>query len=113
MNPGLSSNRKLRVVATLVHEDPQVSSALIADAAGKVLARHQREDGGEDGGTAPDAIDPPPEVTTIREVTLEGGTPALRVTAPILVSGEPRGLFQAEIPLALLEREMMAAMARV
>ncbi len=99
----------LRVVATLVHEDPQVSSALIADAAGKVLARHKRDD----GGTAPEVIGPPPEVTTICEVALEGGTPALCVTAPILVSGEPRGLFQAEIPLSLLEREMMAAVVRV
>ncbi len=98
----------LHLTATVVKEGRVFSSALVTDAGGMVLAHSQP---GLEGTRIPD-LDPAPAETRMEESIDHAGARVFRVTSPIRVSGQVLGSFQAEAPLAPLEREMGASVQR-
>lgn len=96
-----------RLVRMLAHEDPDVESALVADAAGRVIAH---SDAALQGTFVPE-LGRPPESPTVIEFSDANGRSKLEVTVPLRFAGVPRGAFRTIAPLAAIEAESRVATA--
>ena len=96
------------VVALVAHDD-DVEFAVVADKTGHVIAasEHDRE-----GTMRPDLVPPPADVV-VAQITEENGEHALRVTAPVIVNGEPWGSVQVQAGLRHLEAQFAADIEQV
>jgi PAS domain S-box-containing protein len=98
-----------RRAAELVHRDPDIASALITDRNGTVVGHSRVE---LEGTVVPDLV-PPPTAAEVVELRLADGSPVLRATTPIEVSGEPWGAIRFDVLLKSIAAESRAEMLRV
>lgn len=101
---------KLRaLVSKLVADDRQLSSALVVDGSGNVLAH---SDPFWKSKVALDLREPP-ETRTVEKGRKWDGSPVIKVTTPIRLNGEAQGSFRTEFALSVLDSEMERAVRRV
>lgn len=90
------------VVVSLVHKDPGLKSALIANRSGKVIV-HSDPNG--EGQTRPE-LAPPPEQRQMEKIHNPDGSWEMLITAPIVISGQAWGSFQIVSVFEAYETEL-------
>jgi two-component system, sensor histidine kinase and response regulator len=98
-----------RFVVTLDHESAEVSSALVTNSDGLVIAN---SDPNSNIREVPGLREPPAE-PTVREHSGKHDPGYLEILTPVRVSGEPWGTLRIEVPLSPIETVIWEATLRV
>jgi signal transduction histidine kinase/CheY-like chemotaxis protein len=93
-----------RLVATVAHDNPDVARAFVVDRRGMVIAHSEPE---QEGMLVAELMRPPATLQ-VRRTPTPAGHAELRVTAPILVSGEPWGAVRVDLSLSSTRKEIWA-----
>lgn len=97
------------LVRKLVHDDPQVSEALVSDVLGRVVAHSNPKL----KNTIVPGLLRPPKTTRSQRFGNSGGSEVLKVSTPIVVGSRRWGTLQAQFPLSVLADGQRAAIRRV